>query len=103
MGGNVNNGDIDPELASLLGTAGSGNAPMPDLSDIFGGKDNDDFANISSSSGGEIDLAASEFPQVANIWKKKVIIFLMIPIIIKPRLLTRATSPKDCTLFYKNI
>jgi hypothetical protein len=70
MGGNVNNGDIDPDLASLLGTAGSGSAPLPDFNDIFGGKNNDDFADVSASSG-EVDLAASEFPQVTKRLEEK--------------------------------
>jgi len=71
MGGNANNGDMDPELAALLGTAGSGNAPIPDFSDIFGGKNKDDFADISASSGGEVDLTASEFPQVTKRLEEK--------------------------------
>jgi hypothetical protein len=71
MGGNANNGDMDPEIAALLGTAGSGSAPLPDFSDIFGGKNQADFADISSSSGGEVDLAASEFPQVKKRLEEK--------------------------------
>jgi hypothetical protein len=71
MSGNVNNGDMDPELAALLGTAGPSNAPLPDYNDIFEGKNKDDFADISSSSGGEVDLAASEFPQVTKRLEEK--------------------------------
>jgi len=76
MGGNANTGDMDPELAALLGTAstgtgGAGNAPIPDFSDIFGGKNKDDFADISATSGGDIDLAASEFPEVKKRLEEK--------------------------------
>jgi len=73
MGGNAKNDDMDPELAALLGTAGTGagGAPMPDFSDIFGGKNKDDFADISASSGGEVDLTASEFPQITKRMEEK--------------------------------
>jgi len=57
---------MDPELASLLGTGNSGNGPLPDFNDIFGGKNNDDFADISSTSGGDVDLTSSGFPQVTK-------------------------------------
>ena len=57
---------MDPELASLLGTGGGGNGPLPDFNDIFGGKNNDDFADISSTSGGDVDLTSSGFPQVTK-------------------------------------
>jgi len=57
---------MDPELAALLGTGGSGNGPLPDFNDIFGGKNNDDFADISSTSGGDVDLTSSGFPQVTK-------------------------------------
>jgi len=57
------NGDMDPELAALLGT-GSDSGPLPDFSDIFGEKNKDDFADISSSSGGDVDLTVSQFPQI---------------------------------------
>jgi hypothetical protein len=75
MAGKANTGDMDPELAALLGTAGAAaggsNAPIPDFSDIFGGKNQDDFADISATSGGEVDLAASEFPQVKKRLEEK--------------------------------
>jgi len=68
----ANNGDMDPELAALLGTAGSStNAPLPDFSDIFGGNNKDDFADVSATSGDEVDLAASEFPQVTKRLEEK--------------------------------
>ena len=60
------NGEMDPELAALLGTAGSSNAPLPDFNDIFGGQNKEDFADVSATSGDEVDLAASEFPQVTK-------------------------------------
>jgi len=67
MGANAKNGDMDPELAALLGTAGtSNNAPLPDFNDIFGGKNQDDFADISATSGDDVDLAASEFPKITK-------------------------------------
>ncbi|MCL1957984.1 MAG: hypothetical protein FWF68_00130 [Spirochaetes bacterium] len=62
----ANNGDMDPELAALLGTGGTGNAPLPDFNDIFGGQNKDDFADVSATSGDEVDLAASEFPQITK-------------------------------------
>ena len=66
MAANAYNGDMDPELAALLGTAGSDNSPLPDFSDIFGDKNKEDFADISSASGGDVDISASEFPQVTK-------------------------------------
>jgi len=60
------NGEMDPELAALLGTAGSSNAPLPDFNDIFGGQNKDDFADVSATSGDEVDLAASEFPKITK-------------------------------------
>jgi len=66
MAGKPNHGDMDPELAALLGTAGSDNGPLPDFSDIFGEKNKDDFADISSASGGDVDLTTSGFPQVTK-------------------------------------
>jgi len=71
MAGNALNGDMDPELAALLGTAGTGGASLPDFSDIFGEKNKDDFADISSASGGEVDLGASGFPQITKRLEEK--------------------------------
>jgi len=70
MAGNSNNGDMDPELAALLGTAG-GSGPLPDFNDLFGDKNQADFADISSSSGGEVDLSASGFPPVTKRLEEK--------------------------------
>jgi len=74
MAMNSYQGDMDPELAALLGTAGAGNSNssnnssshLPDFNDIFGDKNKDDFADISSASGGDVDLSASGFPQVTK-------------------------------------
>jgi len=66
MAGNANTGDMDPELAALLGTAGGGSAPLPDFNDIFGGQNKDDFADVSAASGGDVDITASEFPQITK-------------------------------------
>jgi len=71
MAGNAHQGDMDPELAALLGTAGSGSGPLPDFSDIFGEKNKEDFADISSSSGGDVDLTASGFPPVTKRLEEK--------------------------------
>jgi hypothetical protein len=71
MAGTSHHGDMDHELAALLGTAGSGNSALPDFSDIFGDKNKDDFADISSESGGEVDLAASGFPKVTKRLEEK--------------------------------
>jgi len=71
MADKAQNGDMDPELAALLGTAGSGNGPLPDFSDIFGDKNSQDFADITSSSGGDVDLSASEFPQITKKFEEK--------------------------------
>ncbi|MCL2800342.1 MAG: hypothetical protein FWD28_01105 [Treponema sp.] len=71
MAGSTNHGDMDPELAALLGTAGSGSGPLPDFADIFGEKNKEDFADISSASGGEVDLTASGFPPVTKRLEEK--------------------------------
>ena len=62
---------MDPELAALLGTAGSDSGPLPDFSAIFGDKNNNDFADISSSSGGDVDITASGFPPVTRRLEEK--------------------------------
>jgi len=71
MAGNNLPGDMDPELAALLGTAGSDSGPLPDFSAIFGDKNNNDFADISSSSGGDVDITASGFPPVTRRLEEK--------------------------------
>jgi len=63
MAGNSKNGDMDPEIAALLGTASSDPGAPPDFNDIFSGK-NKDFADITSTSGGDVDLSISEFPRI---------------------------------------
>jgi hypothetical protein len=65
------NGNMDPELAALLGTAGPAGGALPDFSDIFGDKNKDDFADISSSSGGDVDLTVSQFPPIKKRLEEK--------------------------------
>lgn len=52
-------GEMDPELAALLGTAGTDSGPTPDFSEIFGEKKPDNV-------GLEVDLTVSEFPQITK-------------------------------------
>ncbi|MCL2181464.1 MAG: hypothetical protein FWB83_10095 [Treponema sp.] len=66
MAGNANQGDMDPELASLLGTAGGSDTLLPDFNDIFG--DPKDTPNPASS---DVDLGASGFPQVTKRFEEK--------------------------------
>jgi len=66
MAANTYNGDMDPELAALLGTAGSSGGALPDFNDIFGEKNKSDFSDISSTSGSEVDLSSSGFPPVTK-------------------------------------
>ncbi|MDR1869180.1 MAG: hypothetical protein LBQ82_04250 [Treponema sp.] len=54
-------GEMDPELAALLGTAGADNGPPPDFSDIFGG-DN----NSKSKEDQGVDLTVDGFPQITK-------------------------------------
>jgi len=66
MAGNDNQGGMDPELAALLGTAGNdGGSILPDLNDIFGGKDS------VSATGSDVDLGASGFPPVTKRLEEK--------------------------------
>jgi len=71
MAVDANHGDMDPEIAALLGTAGAGNVSLPDFNDIFSDKNKSDFADISSASGGEVDLTASGFPPVTKRLEEK--------------------------------
>ncbi|MCL2209000.1 MAG: hypothetical protein FWC19_03420 [Treponema sp.] len=71
MAANATNGGMDPELAALLGTAGSSGGSLPDFHDIFGDKNKGDFADISSTSGSEVDLSASGFPPVTKRLEEK--------------------------------
>ena len=57
---------MDPELS-----AGSSEGPIPDFNDIFSDNNKDDFADISSSSGGDIDLSASGFPPITKRLEEK--------------------------------
>ena len=58
---NAYQGELDPELAALLGTADNDNAPAPDFGDIFGEKNEQKPAD-----GQEVDLTASGFPQITK-------------------------------------
>ena len=64
MAGNVQQGGADPGL-------NAGNGPMPDFNDIFGDKNSDDFADISSTSGSDVNLSTSGFPLVTKRLEEK--------------------------------
>ncbi len=64
---NVFQGDIDPEIAALLGTAGpskSGpaNSPSPDYSHLFGAEE------VETLESPEVDLSQGSFPQVPQLY-----------------------------------
>ena len=69
MAKNTPNDEMDPELAALLGTANTGDKSAPDFNDIFG--DKSDFSDISSESGGDVDLTSSGFPQITKRLEEK--------------------------------
>jgi hypothetical protein len=60
-------GDMDPELASLLGTAGMGadSSLLPDFNELFGEK------KEGSPSGSEVDLGSSGFPLITKRFEEK--------------------------------
>ena len=64
MAGNNSNADMDPELASLLGTADGGGNLIPDFDDIFGEKKESPINNDDS-------LGKSGFPQVTKRLEEK--------------------------------
>jgi hypothetical protein len=61
---NAYQGEMDPELATLLGTAGAGDGPTPDFNDIFGEKKE-------TPAGDNLDLSASGFPAVTKRFEEK--------------------------------
>ena len=69
MAANAYQGDMDPELAALLGTAGTGSGPVPDFDDIFGDKKNS--ADTHGVQADNIDLSASGFPQITKRFEDK--------------------------------
>jgi len=62
-------GDMDPELAALLGSADADGAePLPDYNDIFGEKKDTKGA---AGGTGEVDLTASGFPHITKRFEEK--------------------------------
>ncbi|MDR2965616.1 MAG: hypothetical protein LBU88_07560 [Treponema sp.] len=67
MAQNTYHGDMDPELAALLGTAGAATSgPLPDFDDIFGDKKDKEGAKSETT-----DLSLSGFPQVTKRFEEK--------------------------------
>jgi len=67
MAGNAFQGEMDPELAALLGTAGDG--PPPDFNDIFGGGGNAPPKGEKAAPAAEsesVDLTVDGFPKVTK-------------------------------------
>jgi hypothetical protein len=69
MAANNNQEDMDPEFASLLGTAGDANGPLPDFNDIFG--EEKDTKDVKEPSGEGVDLTLSGFPAVTKRFEDK--------------------------------
>jgi len=70
MADNAFHGEMDPELAALLGTAGgSDNSPPPDFNDIFGESSNGKGNKPKESQG--VDLSATGFPQITKRFEEK--------------------------------
>jgi hypothetical protein len=63
---NAYQGELDPELAALLGTAEKDNGPPPDFSEIFG-----DQSGKKPEAEQEVDLTASGFPQITKRFEEK--------------------------------
>ncbi|MDR1839152.1 MAG: hypothetical protein LBQ93_06165 [Treponema sp.] len=73
MAGNAFQGEMDPELAALLGTAGAADGPTPDFSDIFGEKKptQETQGDKKGASGEDVNLGASGFPQITKRFEEK--------------------------------
>ncbi|MCL2806424.1 MAG: hypothetical protein FWD26_10845 [Treponema sp.] len=72
MAGNDFQGGMDPELAALLGTAGTTDSSLlPDFNDIFGEKKDGDGVDNAGSPGSDVDLGGSGFPQVTRRFEEK--------------------------------
>lgn len=69
MADNSFQGDMDPELAALLGTAGEGVAnPLPDFNDIFGPADK---TGKKTADGQTVDPTESGFPRLTRYLEEK--------------------------------
>ena len=68
MAANAYQGEMDPELAALLGTAGESSGPLPDFSDIFGEKKESKEAQGATDS---VDLTVSGFPEITKRFEDK--------------------------------
>jgi len=70
MATNAYQGEMDPDLAALLGTAGDDIGPLPDFNDIFGEK-----KKTQDSQGGDagegVDLTVSGFPELTKRFEEK--------------------------------
>ncbi|MDR2730365.1 MAG: hypothetical protein LBB81_05640 [Treponema sp.] len=70
MADNMFSGEMDPELAALIGTAGSPNGLPPDFSDIFsdnpGGKSEKSADKTSTANDQGVDLSVSGFPHITR-------------------------------------
>jgi hypothetical protein len=69
MAGNAFQGEMDPELAALIGTADSG--PPPDFNDIFGDVGDGDSKDAKSGESQGVDLTADGFPKVTKRFEEK--------------------------------
>jgi len=65
MAGDTYQGDMDPEIAALLGTAGAADGPPPEFGDIF------DDKKETQSEAVEVDMTASMFPQITKRLEEK--------------------------------
>jgi hypothetical protein len=60
MAGNAYQGEMDPELAALLGTAGTAGTGIPGFDDIFGDKKD------TKGGGDSVDLSLAKFPPITK-------------------------------------
>jgi hypothetical protein len=65
MSENIFQGDMDPDLAALLGTD-AGDSPPPDFSDIFGEPGDADNKSESPAESPGVDLTVTGFPQITR-------------------------------------
>lgn len=65
MAANEYQGEMDPELAALLGTAGEGSGPLPDFGDIFGEK-TQEAPSTEAAPAETVDISASAFPEITK-------------------------------------